>query len=313
MKEFLKTNTVTYNLMSFTGFKSILLFSLLTTGPKSYEELQESFRTHEYLHENISKDTLRIYINSLKEIGCDIKRIHKDGVTKYSISSHPFNLKIDDKQIKSIINIYKGLSKSIDVSDLKTLQKFFNNISPYITNEKLKEKLQELSPLNNIDPQLVDDLLNYTQNNTEIIIYYKSPTSGKKNITVLADKLEIHNRKLYLYGFNSEYNNYSSFLVSKIIKIVSINLHNKTLDVPEITVGYEYTQDKNEKLELLNCEKIISQNDNKITIELTSKNKFEIIQRILFLSNKCKVLYPENIKTEVIANLKKMKEGYFEK
>ena len=46
MKEFLKTNTVTYNLMSFTGFKSILIFSLLLEGPKSYSELQEILKNH---------------------------------------------------------------------------------------------------------------------------------------------------------------------------------------------------------------------------------------------------------------------------
>ena len=46
MKEFLKNNTVTYNLMSFTGFKSILLFSLLTTGPKSYEDISHQPRLY---------------------------------------------------------------------------------------------------------------------------------------------------------------------------------------------------------------------------------------------------------------------------
>lgn len=313
MKEFLKNNTVTYNLMSFTGFKSILLFSLLTTGPKSYEELQECFRNNEYLHENISKDTLRIYFNSLKQIGCSIKRINDNGVTKYSITSHPFVLKISDKQAKSIIKIFKAISKSIEVSDLIALQKFFDNISQYVTNEKLKEKLKNISPLCNINPQLIEDLINYAQNNTEITVYYNSKISGKKNITILVDKLSITNGKLYLYGFNSEYQNYSSFLVSKIIKIVSINIQHKTIDIPEITTGYEYTKDDNEQFELCEGEKIVSENNNKIIIELTSKSKFEIIQRIMFLSNKCKVLYPGNIKNEVIANLKKMKEGYIEK
>ena len=73
MKEFLKTNTITYNLMSFTAFKSILLFSLLVDGPKSYEEIQEYMANHEYLHEKISIDTLRIYFNSLREIGCKME------------------------------------------------------------------------------------------------------------------------------------------------------------------------------------------------------------------------------------------------
>lgn len=313
MKEFLKTNTVTYNLMSFTGFKSIYIFSLLLDGPKSYSELQTEILNQEYLKESVSIDTLRIYLNSLKEIGCKIKKSNHGGITKYSIATHPFELNIDDKQIKSIIKIYKAVSKSIEVKDLISLQTFFDKISKYITNEELKTKLKHVCPLNNIDPKLIHDLITYAENNTEITMLYNSQNSGRKNITILVDKIAINNGKLYIYGINSEYENYSSFLVSKILKIISINLHNTLLKIPDIVVGYEYTPDKNETLELLNSEKILKQDNNKYLIELTSKNKFDIMQRIMSHAGKCKVLYPGNIKSEVIANLKKMKEEYLEK
>ena len=95
MKEFLKTNTVTYNLMSFTGFKSLLIFSLLLDGAKSYNELQEILENHPYLHETVSFDTLRIYLNSLREIGCKIVRKNDNGITRYAIDSHPFELKFE--------------------------------------------------------------------------------------------------------------------------------------------------------------------------------------------------------------------------
>src|SRR5574344_457304 len=133
MKEFMKTNTITHNLMSFTGFKSILIFSLLLDGPKSYDDLKKSIQNHIYLNETISIDALRIYINSLREIGCKISRTSKNGITRYSIDSHPFELKITDEQTKSIIKVYKAISNSIDLSDLMAFQSFF---------EKIKMKLQ---------------------------------------------------------------------------------------------------------------------------------------------------------------------------
>lgn len=313
MKEFLKHNTVTYNLMSFTGFKSILIFSMLLDSPKSYKEIQEAMENHKYLHESVSIDTLRIYLNSLREIGCEINRKTINGVPKFYIDRHPFELNFSDAQIKSIIKIYKAISKSIDVNDLISLQQFFEKISKYITNEKLKETLGKISPLNNIKPELIQDLMTYAQNNTEVTIYYNSENSGKKNITILVDKLHINNSKLYISGFNSEHNTYSSFLVQKIISVVSVNIKNNTLKIPEITVGYLYLKDENEDFELLNGEKIVNSDNNKLTIEITSANKFEIMQRIMSHSIKCKVLYPEDFKSEVIANLKKMKEGYLEK
>ncbi|MBQ8459674.1 WYL domain-containing protein [bacterium] len=313
MKEFLKSNTVTYNLMSFTAFKSILVFSLLLEGPKSYKEIQDFLQNHEYLQETVSIDTIRIYINSLREFGCNITSKRQNGIAQYYIESHPFALKFDDAQIKNIIKVFKAISKSIDVDDLMALQKFFVKIADYVENEDLKTKLQNISPLSNIDSELLKNLLNYVRNNNEITIYYNSPNSGKKNITVLADKLHIDNGKLYLSGFNSEYNNYSSFQVSRIIKIVGVNIERKIISVPEITVGYEYMKDGSEELELLSCEKVIKDEDNKLTIEMTSRNKFEIMQRIMFHASKCKVLYPEDFRNYIVSNLKKMKEEYIER
>ncbi len=313
MKQFYETNTVTYNLMSFTGFKSIYIFSLLLESPKSYHELQECLLNHEYLREKVSVDTLRIYLNSLRHIGCNVKRRTVNGVAKYYIESHTFNLKFNDKQIDSLIKVYKVISRSIEVDDLISLQQFFHKISEYIDNEVLIEKLQEISPLHNIDKKLLDDLIKYAENNNEIVIYYHSDNTGDKYITLLVDKLAINDGKLYVYGVNSEYQNYGSFLVSKILKITGVNLKNQTLTVPPIVVRYEYRKEKGENFEPLNYEKIVETKGDKLLVEMTSKNKFEMMQRIMYHSNKCKVLYPEDFKIYITNNLKKMKEGYLEK
>ena len=57
----------------------------------------------------------------------------------------------------------------------------------------------------------------------------------------------------------------------------------------------------------------IDKNSEKIQVEITSRNKFEIMQRIMSLSPNCKILYPQEFKKELIENLTKMKEGYLEK
>jgi predicted DNA-binding transcriptional regulator YafY len=122
----------------------------------------------------------------------------------------------------------------------------------------------------------------------------------------------ISNGKLYIAGFNSEYGNYSSFLVSKIIKIVSVNLEEHKLQVPLYNVQYEYKKSDNYNFELQPNEKIISETDNKLFIEISSENKFMITQRILSLSNRCKVISPQEYKEEIIECLKRMKESYLE-
>ena len=312
MKEFLKTNRITHNLMSFTGFKSIYIFSLLLESPKSYKQIQKAIEEHEYLRESISIDAVRIYINSLKKIGCKIECKKINRVNYYYIDSHPFELKINDIQAKSILKLYHSILKTIDLADFIILQKFVNNFSKYIANDEIKNKLITSSPVNNIDPQLIKDLIKYTKNKSEITVFYNSPNSGKKNITILADKLYINNGKLYLGGINSEYKNYSGFLVNNIINIVSINLTSNTLKVPIYNVVYELYKTDNTVFEALETEKIIEDTPQKIIIEITSKNKFDITQRILFHAGKCKVLSPKEFQQEIIDALNKMKEGYID-
>ncbi len=313
MKRFMETNTITHNLMSFSGFKAMLIFSLLVNSPKTYAEIKKEIENNEYLKETVSTDTIRIYMNSLKQAGCQIKRINEGRIVKYYIDSHPFTLKISDSQVKSIIKVYKAISKSIEISDFLELNAFFDKISPYISNEDLKLKLKKLSPINNIDYDLISDLMKYAKSNTEITILYNAKNSGKrKEIDIITDKVSIINGKLYLTGYNSEYKNYGEFLVSNIIKIVSVNMQSPKLESPEYIIQYEYLKDDNTVFEPNDEETITEETENHVIVEIKSRNKFAIMQRILSHSNKCRVLSPENYRQEIIAILKNMKEGYIE-
>ena len=143
MKQFLKDQKITYNLMSFTGYKALILFNLLTEGPKSYNEICDYFMNHPYLREKISIDTLRVYINSLKRVGCEVKRFRgEDKESRYVILSHPFELKITPEQMQSIIKIYKSLVKNIDIKELLSLENFFEYFNS--TNSDLNYMLDEL-------------------------------------------------------------------------------------------------------------------------------------------------------------------------
>lgn len=311
MKQFLKTNTVTYNLMSYTGFKSLLIFSSLLEGAKSYKDLQTIIKNNEYLHEDVSIDAIRIYINSLKAAGCVIQKTKEGRISKYLITEHPLNLKFSDKQIKDIIKAYKAISNTLEVRELVLIQKFCAKIANYVENTTLKEKLQNISPTKNIDPKLIEDLIYYANSKSEITVYYNSSISGRKNMTIQIDKIYVLNGKLYIAGYNSEHKNYSSFLVSKIINIVSVNLRKTDVASEELRVVYEYKKDDVE-FELSACEKILEEHDDKYIVEITSKNKFDIMQRILYHAANCKVLQPQDFKEYIVSNLKKMKEGYLE-
>ncbi len=304
----MQTNKVTYNLMSFTGFKSMLLFSYLLQAPRSYEEIKEYFASHEYLNETISIDTLRVYIYSLERLGCVIVKGKKAEGSKYTLVKHPFGLKINDEQIKSLVKIFKTLLKSIDLDDLISLTKFFDKIANEIKNEELKSLLENISPLKKIKPEVLQTLLKACERKDEINITYKSPNSGIKYIDVLAQKLILKNGKIYLQGMSPKYKGEANFILTRIIEPPAIKLE-KTIEVKDepVVIGFEL-YDKN--IELSDNEKIISEDSEKLVVEMTTENTFYARQRVLSFGKNCKVLYPQSFKEDVISTLKKMKEAY---
>ena len=308
MKEFYKTQTITYNLMSFTGFKSVLLFSYLLESPKTYEELKSLFESHQYLKESISIDTLRVYINSLERIGCKIVRDKKSEGSRYRIVKNPFEIKLSEEHAKSIIKIYKTISKYIEIEDLLYLTNFLNKISKDINNEELRNKLNNLSPLKTINPTILEALIQASRRKDEIIITYNSPTSNIKEIELIAEKLIVSNNKVYLTGTSKNYSNTARFLVSRILNIPKIKL-TKTIETQE-TAKIITCEIYDKEIEILNNEKIILQEEDKITIEIESTNDFTTKQRVLSLGNACKVIAPKEFKDEIIYTLKKLKEEY---
>lgn len=310
MKEFMKNKTVTYNLMSFTGFKSLIVFSLLLECPKSYDEINEYFKNHEYIKEAISIDTLRVYLTSLRMVGCDIIRTKKAEGSKYKLVSHPFELQITEEQIKSLVKVYKTVSKNIDLHELIMLEKFLTKIAGLIKNPDLSAALSKVSLFGGIEPELVEQLLRHCKNKDQITFLYNSPHSGEKEIEIISDKVELSNNKFYLYGTGLEYKQYGYFPIARIKSVLSVKMFKSDItNVENITVGYELTANPNE-IKLTDEEKLVEIKNGKMLIENTTSNPFIIKQRVLSFGYACKVLYPDSFKNDVIATLKQMREGY---
>lgn len=312
MKEFVKTQKVTYNLMSFTGFKSLLIFSLLAEGPKSYEEISQYIYNHPYLREKISIDTLRVYINSLRRLGCEVKRVRgEDKISRYVITKNPFELKLTPEQIQSVIRVYKSIVKTMDINEIVAMEHFFEKIGGYIKNDEFIAEMRKISMLKDIDIKLLEDLIDCCDKKEQIIISYNSPNSGEKDIELTADKIEISNGKIYLYGTGLEYMQYGSFLVSRIYKIKEIKL-NKTIpdNLNNFKIIYEL-ECKPEKIQLNENEKIIEKQKNKTVIEMNTSNDFLARQRLLEFGPLCTILEPESFKNDFIKLLKDMKAGYY--
>lgn len=293
--------------MSFTGFKALILFSYLLKSPKSYNEICQYFLEHPYLNEKISIDTLRVYITSLKRVGCEIKRERIDGVSKYGILSNPFELTITPEHISSLVKVYKMISNDLTIEELLNIELFIKRLSSKVKNPEIFDAFLRISILKGVDIELLQKLINLSSKKKQIIFQYKSPRSNIKNIEVLLSNVKINNSKVYLYGYSKEYSQDASYLVSRIIKILEVkNEPDILVQTNPIIVGFEYSGDLND-LDLKDNEQIVQTTDKGVVVEISSSNEFLINQRILGFTDKAKVLYPETFKKQFVNTLKDMK------
>ena len=310
MKEFIKSNKVTYNLMSFTAFKTLLIFSMLIEAPRSYQDIIDYFESHDFINEKIAIDTIRVYINSLKRAGCVITKTKRAEGSKFVLVSHPFTLTITSEQIKSLTKTYKILAKTLDISELIILEKLLRKISSNINDTELTETLEKVSLLSGLEIKLLEDIQACCRRKNQIVLSYNSPRSNKTNLEIICDKLGYENNKLYLYGTSIDYQQSTYLLVNRIIGINEIKLRkDENINIETITVRYEIKADYPE-LQLKDFETLITTNESKTVIEATHSNKFVLIQRILALGCNCTVIEPKQFRSEIVDILKEMRARY---
>lgn len=310
MQEFLANNTVNCNLMSLTGYRTLVILNALIESPKTNDEINNYLLNNQYIKEKFSNDTLRLYINSLREIGCDIIAANKSNDKKYELISHPFAYDITKPQLKALSKLYKSTYDKIDIIEVVAIENFFKKIITFLKNDSTIETIKDMSLIRHVNRDILNELLIRCKNKNQITFLYNSPKSNGKEIEIIADKLAFKSDKLYLWGTNLTHREYSYFAVDRILKIYSIKLLKDSDDfTSSIKVIYEYTNYGNDYIPKAD-EKIIKKTDDKLTIEVISKNEFSLMQRILEMGNNCKVLEPQEFKIKLIDKLKTMRENY---
>lgn len=309
MQEFLTNNTVNCNLMSLTGYRTLVILESLMESPKSNDEINNCLLNDQYIKERFSSDTLRIYINSLRAVGCEIIGANKSNDKKYELVSHPFIYDIPKSQLNALAKLYKNIYDQIDIKEILAIENFFEKISALVENDSTKDFLKNLSLLKGIDKHILNDLMIYCKNKNQISFLYNSPKSGEKEIEIIADKLSFKSEKLYLWGNNLTHKEYSYFALDRVLKICSIKILKNKEEFPSTKIIYEL-YNHNDDYILRPNEKIIEKTDSKLVIEVLSKNEFNLMQRLLYMADDCKVIQPKSFKEKLLDKLKNMEKSY---
>ena len=93
--------------ISLTGLRALAILGLLMGQNRSLDEIREIFIKNGILGKENSNDILRIDINTLKAMGCEISRASQKTDYKYKLGMHPFALDFKAEQISALKKVYK--------------------------------------------------------------------------------------------------------------------------------------------------------------------------------------------------------------
>lgn len=297
------------NQISLTGVRGIVLIGLLIAQPRSLEEIRKAFIELGIMEDENSDDILRIDLNTLKIMGCEISRSSARTNFKYVLGKHPFAFNIEDNELNLLRKAYNTAKSKTDILGIIAYDDLFKKIASRICDENKKEELLGISVLKHYDVQILKDLLlDCKQNRTLCLVYKKSPSANEVQKEIVAQKLVFQNDKVYLYGYDLKKNDSVVLLTSKIKSVLTRKLEKAKFNQAFTKVRFVLTTDN--FVELQEDEAILNNIENSYEIEGNYHNEFLAIQRILSFGSKCVVTEPVEIKNAVIAKLKEMRAIY---
>lgn len=208
--------------ISITAYRAIKLLEMLLISPCSSEDIIKEFAKDPVTERSASKDALRITINSLKAVGCVIKRPSSKTNYCYVLETHPFKINFTKEHLQILIKIRNNILEQRDWKTVLKLNNFYDKISGILQDGTLKDILKYKKPFSKIKPEIISVIENEYIIKKEVIINYASTSKKINKINIIPDKIFCDSGKLYIWAWYFKRNSYSYFNIEKITSIIDI-------------------------------------------------------------------------------------------
>lgn len=297
--------------LSLSGYKILKLLEALSENALDEKEINNLFLNDNLIKKEVSNDTIRLYINTLKKIGFKIAKPSKSNSYKYTFEYNPFGFHLSGGENEMLSTLIKYLAKINDWEFILEVDEAFRELQK-LSNSQKQHILSSLTNITGIDKKIILQLQKHCEKKHIVNISQKSLTSDEvKQYMILTDEMFVENEKLYIWGYNFKQNEMQYFRVDRICKIKKIGMNeNVTPFLKKPTATYKlknsllktFKQDENQR--------IISKNSKEIIIEEEMINKFKFIQKILSYGKDCVLISPKEIVDDLKTMLQAMEQTY---
>lgn len=295
--------------ISLTAYRTLVVLAELLKHPLTKEQLI-NLLSDGIDGENISNDTLKRTLNTLKKSGCVISRPTEKNGRKYTLISHPF---LPEFQKADFLNtIRKNLALTDDYENLNKVNKLYDKLMSVCSNEDLREKIKTENPFNSVNSDILDKFISGNLWQKVVEFDYFSANSGLQKMKFIPERMSMKNSKLYIWGYCFKYNQYAFLNLERIKEIDKIYEIDKDLTLPAYEITYTLTGDSVKSFVLEENEEIIEKSAKELKIRLLVSDEFAMFQRLLPFGTDLKSISPEYVRELFIEKLRTIRKRYFE-
>lgn len=295
--------------ISITGVRALIIIGLLLFKSQSLAEIKETLIKYKIIDENCSDDTLRIDINTIRAIGCEIPRPSNSTGNKYVILKHPFSLKIAPKELEALRKAYNLMCKNTNLRTLLDYHYLFEKIALHLCDEETKEALLGISILKYYNLEFLNELIEDCKSRNIVSLVYKKPNTARiSSREVVALSLEYKNDKIYFYGHDIEKDGPIILNLRRLRSIIARRKLDKDIKLKVTKIKFLLKNIQQDDLDV--NEDIIDKTDAGYIIEGTYHNDFIATQRMLSFGARCIVMEPTEFKDKIVELIKEMRKKY---
>ena len=296
--------------ISLTGYRTLYVLKLLLEKSRSIDELVELLKSNSYTNKAVSRDTVRLTINTLRKAGCDISKLNKKTDFKYELYSHPFVLSFTQEELDALIKLRISACGNISWKKILVLNDLFDKLFKLTKDNNQIDLISSAKIFAEVDRNILEQIASPNLLGKRVKIKYFSPKNGDEVFDIVVGDVSFSDGKLYLSCFNYKYNSSSLLNIERIKEIITVGIEEETIKPSLYSVEYELFGDSLMVYEKAEYETIVAKNDFSITVKALVVNEFCFIQRLLLFGADFKVIYPDSFREKLINKIRLIQKGY---
>ncbi len=188
-----------------TAYRIFKILQWLCEGPLSAEEINQRFQADPLTGRAASEETLALYLNTLKKLGCDIIRRGTGDLSRYELLAHPFGLPLGDRDIEVLIEAFQRAEAYLTFPDIFYLGQFFEKVlrhhPPTGSTRRLSQHLQKRNALGYMSRRSeIKALHQAVETKALLFVSYQSPIHGLEHFYFLPSAVLYQRGVLRLNG-----------------------------------------------------------------------------------------------------------------